>query len=128
MPDFSRCTFTEGSVTLPEGYSDRTVNLLLAPDDAYPSLNISRDTLQPGETVAGYITRQLDTLSASLKGWVLKARAAAQLGEAQQPGESVSASYLRDGQRIWQHQAVFALAGGRVLVFTLATACASAPG
>ncbi|CCP03948.1 hypothetical protein BN439_2911 [Erwinia amylovora Ea644] len=120
MPDFSRCTFTEGSVTLPEGYSDRTVNLLLARDDAYPSLNISRDTLQPGETVADYITRQLDTLSASLKGWVLKARAAAQLGEAQQPGESVSASYLRDGQRIWQHQAVFALAGGRVLVFTLA--------
>ncbi|MGE9506077.1 DcrB-related protein, partial [Erwinia amylovora] len=81
MPDFSRCTFTEGSVTLPEGYSDRTVNLLLAPDDAYPSLNISRDTLQPGETVAGYITRQLDTLSASLKGWVLKARASVTLPE-----------------------------------------------
>ncbi|MFJ1502446.1 DcrB-related protein, partial [Erwinia amylovora] len=48
--------------------------------------------------------------------------------EAQQPGESVSASYLRDGQRIWQHQAVFALAGGRVLVFTLAqTRALSAP-
>ncbi|UWS28279.1 DUF1795 domain-containing protein [Erwinia pyrifoliae] len=120
MPDFSRCTFTEGSVTLPEGYSDRTVNVLLAGDDASPSLNISRDTLQPGEAVADYITRQLATLSASLKGWVLKGREPAALGGEQLPGESVSASYLRDGQRIWQRQAVFALAQGRVLVFTLA--------
>lgn len=32
------------------------------------------------------------------------------------------ASYLRDGKRIWQNQAVFALAEGRVLVFTLAMA------
>ncbi|AUX71484.1 DcrB-related protein [Erwinia pyrifoliae] len=120
MPDFSRCTFTEGSVTLPEGYSDRTVNVLLAGDDASPSLNISRDTLHPGEAVADYITRQLATLSASLKGWVLKGREPATLGGEQLPGESVSASYLRDGQRIWQRQAVFALAEGRVLVFTLA--------
>ncbi|CCG88192.1 DcrB-related protein [Erwinia piriflorinigrans] len=120
MPDYSRCTFTEGSVTLPEGYSDRTVNVLLAGDDASPSLNISRDTLQPDEAAADYITRQLDTLSRSLKGWVLKGREPAALGEEQLPGESVFASYLRDGQRIWQRQAVFALAEGRVLVFTLA--------
>ncbi|ADP09932.1 conserved uncharacterized protein [Erwinia sp. Ejp617] len=119
MPDFSRCTFTEGSVTLPEGYSDRTVNVLLA-DDASPSLNISRDTLQPGEAMADYITRQLATLSASLKGWVLKGREPAALGGEQLPGESVSASYLRDGQRIWQRQAVFTPGEGRVLVFTLA--------
>lgn len=32
------------------------------------------------------------------------------------------ASYLRDGKRIWQNQVVFALAEGRVLVFTLAMA------
>lgn len=120
MPDDSRCTFTEGSVTLPEGYSDRTVNVLLAGDDASPSLNISRDTLRPDETPADYITRQLETLSGSLKGWVLKGREAAQLGEERLPGECVSASYLRDGQRIWQRQAVFTPGEGRVLVFTLA--------
>ncbi|CAI1986024.1 Uncharacterized conserved protein [Serratia quinivorans] len=54
MPDYSRCTFTEGSVALPEGYSDRTVNVLLAGDDISPSLNISRDALQPDETLNGY--------------------------------------------------------------------------
>ncbi|TFZ50674.1 DUF1795 domain-containing protein [Serratia proteamaculans] len=120
MPDYSRCTFTEGSVALPEGYSDRTVNVLLAGDDISPSLNISRDALQPDETLNGYITRQLETLSVSLKGWVLKGREPVTLGRGGLPGESVHASYLRDGKRIWQRQAVFALTDGRVLVFTLA--------
>ncbi|WP_369012064.1 DcrB-related protein [Erwinia pyrifoliae] len=120
MPDFSRCTFTEGSVTLPEGYSDRTVNVLLAGDDASPPSISHADALQPTVKPGGLITSQLATLSARQKGWVLKGREPATLGGEQLPGESVSASYLRDGQRIWQRQAVFALAEGRVLVFTLA--------
>lgn len=44
------------------------------------------------------------------------------LGDGLAAGEWVRASYLRDGKRIWQNQAVFALAEGRVLVFTLAMA------
>lgn len=120
MPDFSRCRFTEGSVALPEGYRDRTVNVLLAGDDASPSLNISRDALQKNELLADYVTRQLDTLSTGLKGWVLKSREPVALGQDALPGECVLASYLRDGRRIWQRQAVFALQGGHVLVFTLA--------
>ncbi len=120
MPDFSRCAFSEGSVSLPDGYSDRTVNVLLAGDDFSPSLNISRDALQPDEALADYITRQLDELSRGLKGWVLKNREPASLGNDQLQGECVHASYLRDGKRVWQRQAVFALQEGRVLVFTLA--------
>ncbi|SMB36404.1 conserved hypothetical protein [Serratia proteamaculans] len=120
MPDFSRCAFTEGSVMLPEGYSDRTVNVLLAGDELSPSLNISRDVLQPDESLADYITRQLNTLSHSLKGWVLKGREPMTLGNSRLAGESVHASYLREGKRIWQRQAVFTLTEGRVLVFTLA--------
>ncbi|MGP3220719.1 DcrB-related protein [Serratia bockelmannii] len=120
MPDFSRCAFSEGSVSLPAGYSDRTVNVLLAEDDFSPSLNISRDMLQPDEALAGYITRQLDELSQGLKGWVLKNREPAVLGKTQLQGECVHASYLRDGKRVWQRQAVFALQEGHVLVFTLA--------
>lgn len=120
MPDYSRCAFTEGSVSLPDGYSDRTVNVLLAGDDHAPSLNISRDALQADESLADYITRQLDTLSHALKGWVLKSREPAVLGSGALPGEEVHASYLRDGKRFWQRQAVFALPEGPVLVFTLA--------
>lgn len=120
MSDFPRCRFTEGQVVLPEGYCDRTVNVLLAGDEASPSLNISRDTLPPGESLAGYITRQLDTLSHSMKGWVLKSREPSVPGTGVLSGESILASYLRDGKRIWQRQAVFALPQGRILVFTLA--------
>lgn len=120
MPDFSRCAFSEGSVSLPDGYSDRTVNVLLPGDDFSPSLNISRDALQPDEALADYITRQLDELSQGLKGWVLKKREPASLGKDPLQGECVHASYLRDGKRVWQRQAVFALQEGHVLVFTLA--------
>ena len=48
MSALSRCAFSEGSVALPEGYADRTVNVLLAGDDV-SSINISRDALQPAE-------------------------------------------------------------------------------
>lgn len=122
MPEFSRCAFTEGSVSLPEGYVDRTVNVLLASDDISPSINISRDVLQPAETLNDYISRQLAALGQSLKGWAFKSREPALLGSDHLVGEWIRASYLRDGKRIWQSQAVFAQAEGRVLVFTLAMA------
>ncbi|RTF13170.1 DUF1795 domain-containing protein [Serratia marcescens] len=122
MSALSRCAFSEGSVALPEGYTDRTVNVLLAGDDVSPSINISRDALQPAENLESYVTRQLDALAQGLKGWVFKSREPATLGDGLTAGEWVRASYLRDGKRIWQNQAVFALAEGRVLVFTLAMA------
>lgn len=122
MSALSRCAFSEGSVALPEGYADRTVNVLLAGDDVSPSINISRDALQPAENLEGYVTRQLDALAQGLKGWAFKSREPATLGDGLTTGEWVRASYLRDGKRIWQNQAVFALAEGRVLVFTLAMA------
>lgn len=53
---------------------------------------------------------------------MFKSREPATLGDGLTAGEWVRASYLRDGKRIWQNQAVFALAEGRVLVFTLAMA------
>ncbi|CAI0690815.1 Uncharacterized conserved protein [Serratia entomophila] len=122
MSDLSRCAFSEGSVALPEGYADRTVNVLLAGDEVSPSINISRDALQPAEALDGYVSRQLEALGQGLKGWAFKSREPAALGGGLLAGEWVRASYLRDGKRIWQNQAVFALADGRVLVFTLAMA------
>ena len=42
------------------------------------------------------------------------------------PGEIVHASYLRDGKRIWQQQAVFNVDSDNILVFTMT--CTRAPG
>ncbi|WP_017347826.1 DcrB-related protein [Pantoea sp. A4] len=115
-----RCIFTEGSVTLPDGYRDRTVNVLIATDETSPALNISRDSLNPGEDLAAYVTRQLASLADGLKGWAEKERAPAVLGDNVLQGEQVLATYLRSGQRVWQRQAVFVVGGDTVLVFTLA--------
>ncbi|WP_318011318.1 DcrB-related protein [Brenneria tiliae] len=78
---------------------------------------MSRDTLQPTETLSAYIDRQVQLLAQHLKGWRSDERQPVALGQTVQ-GECVPASYLRDGKRIWQQQAVFALTDGSVLVFT----------
>ena len=62
----------------------------------------------------------------SLKGWALKSREPATLGDGLAAGEWVRASYLRDGKRIWQQQAVFNVDGNKILVFTMT--CTRAPG
>ncbi len=45
MPNTSCCIFTEGSAVLQEGYLDRSVKELLAGDERFPSINVSRDAL-----------------------------------------------------------------------------------
>ncbi|MDI9110331.1 DUF1795 domain-containing protein [Serratia marcescens] len=122
MSELSRCFFTEGSIALPEGYRDQSINVLLSDDEFAPSLNISRDVIPSDETLSDYLSRQLDALAPNIQGWVLKAREPAVLGEGAVPGECMLMSYLLDGVRIWQYQAVFALASGRILVFTLSMA------
>ena len=101
----SQCLFNEGMIAFPEGYQDRTVNVFAPPAADAPAFNISRDTLNPGEALAAYIDRQLALMAKHLKGW--------------KQGEMVHASYLRDGKRIWQQQAVFNAECDNILVFTM---------
>lgn len=99
----------EGLISLPDGYHDRTVNVFALPAGDAPAFNISRDALNPGEALAAYIDRS-----------------AATLGDNLSTGEIVHASYLRDGKRIWQQQAVFNVDSDKILVFTMT--CTRAPG
>ena len=101
------CLFTEGQVTLPEGYQDRTVNVFTPPGADAPALNISRDTLKPGETLTTYIDRQMSLMAKHLKGWKTGERTEAVLGGSLTIGEIIHASYLRDGKRTFQQQAVY---------------------
>lgn len=111
------CLFTEGALTLPAGYQDRTVNVFTAPGQ--PALNLSRDKLGEGESLTDYIARQLKLMSQHLKGWKEVSRGPAVLGDNLCQGEYVEAGYIRDGKRVAQRQAVFAIDDGRVLVFTV---------
>lgn len=113
------CLFTEGQVTLPEGYQDRTVNVFTPPGVDAPAFTVSRDTLQSGETLAAYIDRQMALMAEHLKGWKTGERGESVLGDNLSTGEIVHASYLRDGKRTFQQQAVFNPSGDHILVFTM---------
>lgn len=116
----------EGLISLPDGYQDRTVNVFALPAGDAPAFNISRDALNPGEALAAYIDRQLALMAKHIKGWKQGERSAATLGDNLSLGEIVHASYLRDGKRIWQQQAVFNVDSDKILVFTMT--CTRAPG
>lgn len=113
------CLFTEGWITLPDQYQDRTVNVFAPSEENRPAFNISRDTLNEGETLAKYIDRQLALMDNHLKGWKISQREATVLGENLISGECIHASYLRDKRRLFQQQAVFNTTDSHILVFTM---------
>lgn len=113
------CIFTEGRITLPDHYQDRTVNVFTVPAENSPAFNISRDSMNDDETLSAYIDRQLTLMQKHLKGWKQTERASVVPGNNLLQGECVHASYLRDGKRIWQQQAVFNTAENHILVFTM---------
>lgn len=113
------CRFNHGSVILPEGYQDRTVNVFISEQPAAPGVNISRDILADGETATAYIDRQLLLLNQQLTDWKLQERQAVWLGDQLLAGECVHTNYRYDSRRIWQQQAIFAVGQTQLLVFTL---------
>lgn len=115
----AECLFTEGKIILPEGCQDRTVNAFPVPAPGVPAFNISRDALNDAETLSAYVDRQLALMQAHLKGWKQTGRVPSVLGDNLLHGECVHASYLRDGRRVFQQQAVFNPQDNRILVFTM---------
>ncbi|WP_168393558.1 DcrB-related protein [Erwinia amylovora] len=113
------CVFTEGRITLPDRYQDRTVNVFTLPGENTPAFNISRDTLSDGEALEDYIDRQLTLMQKHLKGWKQTERVPVLLGDNLSQGECVHASYLRDGKRVFQQQTVFNTSENHILVFTM---------
>lgn len=113
------CVFTEGRITLPDQYQDRTVNVFTLSGENTPAFNISRDSMNNDETLSAYIDRQLTLMQKHLKGWKQTERVPVVLGHNLLQGECVHASYLRDGKRVFQQQAVFNTSENRILVFTM---------
>ncbi|PHM42254.1 DcrB-related protein [Xenorhabdus szentirmaii] len=115
-----RCLFSEGSITLPEGYQEQTVNIIIAPN--VPALNISRDQINDGEDLAGYLTRQKTLLKNGLKDWQLLEEHPATLGDNLLQGHLLLSRYRpKKGQQVYQCQAVFLRDEKKVLIFTLSS-------
>jgi len=111
----------EGSITLPEGFQDRTVNMFILGDSIPAPLNItlSRDNLMPGEDLKAYIERQVKLIASKLRGYTILGKKPATLSSSQpQAGIQVDGYYLKDGRPVYQRQAAFEVAPGRILVFS----------
>lgn len=113
-----RCIFTEGSICLPAGYREQTVNILIAP--SAPSLNISRDQLRPDEDFAAYMVRQREVLQKGLRKYQALDEQPAVLGDDLFHGITLLSRYEpQKSQTLYQRQAVFPISSV-VLIFTLA--------
>ncbi|RQQ79204.1 DUF1795 domain-containing protein [Burkholderia stagnalis] len=121
----SRIRIHEGSIVLPNGFEDRTTNLFVPADTAtQPNLSVARDWLKEGETLAPYIDRQLALLKSRLQGQRLLARQVERLGPETDgmPGERIDTAYRNGAKMVFQRQAAFIVAPGRVLIFTASSA------
>lgn len=136
-PPLARVVFTEGSMDLPPGYEDRSTNLLVpASLQSQPNLSVARDWMKQGETLPGYVERQLGLLKSQLASHKLLARSAVSLGRTdnssserpkatrQEPlvGLRIDASYKNGKLLVYQRQAAFEVAPRRVLIFTASRA------
>ncbi|PHM60482.1 cytoplasmic protein [Xenorhabdus stockiae] len=85
-------------------------------------MNISRDQLNEGEDLAGYITRQKTLLKNGLRDWQLLEEQPAILGDNLLQGHLLLSRYRpKKGQQVYQCQAVFLRDEKKVLIFTLSS-------
>jgi hypothetical protein len=111
----------EGSITLPAGFQDRTVNMFIQ-GNAIPaslSISVSRDTMLTGENLDVYVARQVKLITAQLRGYTIIDQSPVAFSSTQPlPGIQIKAHYLKDGKPIHQRQAAIEVGPERVLVFS----------
>ncbi|TDV58072.1 hypothetical protein EC919_101118 [Pseudomonas graminis] len=111
----------EGSIALPQGFQDRTVNMFVlgASIPAPLSITISRDTLLPSETLKAYVDRQVKMLASKLRGYTLLGKKNAELSYATPiDGLQIDAYYMNEGRPFYQRQAAFLIEPDRALIFS----------
>ena len=111
----------EGSIVLPEGFQDRTVNMFVlgASIPAPLSITISRDMLLPAEELKAYVDRQVKMLASKLRGYTLLGKKSVELSSiAPIEGIQIDAYYMTDGRPFYQRQAAFLIEPGRAIIFS----------
>lgn len=121
--DKTLCRFTEGTITLPEGYCERTLNTLADTRSVLPPITISRDKLGDHNNPEEYILSQLAILQKQMKDWQQDAHQPVVLGDNLTTGIMISYDFLRpDNLRLYQKQALFTLNMEDILIFSLSKA------
>ncbi|MBI6263330.1 MAG: DUF1795 domain-containing protein [Proteus mirabilis] len=120
MNNESRCVFSEGSVLLPDGYKEQTINILISPTGH--AVNISRDDKAKDLSFEEYILNQKALLQRSLKEWQLLEEKPSILGQDLIQGYLISSRYRPNKkQQVYQIQAVYPLTDTQVLIFTMSS-------
>lgn len=114
------CRFSEGTVSLPSGYCERTLNLLNDAKAIRPTITISRDNLGIHNSIEEYIDSQFTILKASMKDWIQEPYKIVVLGENITSGILINYNFLgpKDG-RSYQQQAIFTLNMEDLLIFSV---------
>lgn len=117
------CRFSEGTVSLPSGYYERTLNSLNDAKAIRPTITISRDNLGIHNSIEEYIDSQLTILKASLKDWSQEPYKIVILGENITSGILINYSFLGPkGGRPYHQQAIFTLNMEDLLIFSVSKA------
>ncbi|MBP1127142.1 MULTISPECIES: DcrB-related protein [Pseudomonas] len=111
----------EGSIVLPTGFQDRTVNMFVlgASVPAPLSITISRDVLLPAEALKAYVDRQIKMLASKLRGYtVLGTKSVSLSTSAPIDGVQIDAYYMTEGRPFYQRQAAFLIEPSRAIIFS----------
>ena len=112
----------EGSFRIPDQAQDRSVNmLLLNHGPGGLTLVVTRDRLQQGEQLDGFLVRQLRTLASQVKQFRQQEPVSLSVGSAQLPALRIASSFKQNNATVHQLQTAI-LTGGAVLVLTLTCA------
>jgi len=118
--DKTICRFTEGMITLPQSYCERTLNTLADTRSVLPPITISRDKLGDHNNPEEYILNQLAILQKQMKDWQQEVHQPVVLGNNLTTGIMITYDFLRpDNLRLYQKQAVFTLNMEDLLIFSL---------
>jgi len=106
--DKTICRFTEGIITFPQGYCERTLNTLTYSRSILPPITLSRDKLGVHNNPEEYIFSQLAILQKQIKDWQQEGHEQVVLGDNLTTGIMITYDYLRpDNSRFYQNQAIF---------------------
>lgn len=107
----------EGAIDLPDDWADRSMNVFTPDESENPEWNIvvSRDKLEEGETLDGYLEKQLEEMPKALPRFRLQSNEETRLDDF--PARRVVSTWIGEGGTVRQKQTVI-VKDGKSLVFT----------
>ncbi len=119
--------FNEGSIEVPDGLIDQSVNLLGTKNGDGLNVVISRDLPQPQESLDAYVNRQIKSLQAKMAGFKLHARHLVPVNTERRAIDAteIAFEYKQNGVKLYHRQAILLYPPtGQILVIAMTSSVA----